>query len=113
MSTAFDEACLRRALALAAQGQGRVEPNPMVGCVIAKDGQVLAESYHQVFGGPHAEIVALQQLPSPDAAQGATFYVSLEPCCHHGKTPPCTEALLRARPARVVVAMRDPFPKVA
>jgi diaminohydroxyphosphoribosylaminopyrimidine deaminase/5-amino-6-(5-phosphoribosylamino)uracil reductase len=85
----------------------------MVGCVIVKAGHVLAEGQHRQFGGPHAEVDALQQLPSPDAARGATIYVSLEPCCHHGKTPPCSDALIAAQPARIVVAMRDPFPKVA
>jgi diaminohydroxyphosphoribosylaminopyrimidine deaminase/5-amino-6-(5-phosphoribosylamino)uracil reductase len=113
MTTPFDIACLQRALTLAAQGRGRVEPNPIVGCVIARDGQVLAEGWHQQFGGPHAEIEALQRLSSIAEARGATIYVTLEPCCHHGKTPPCTGALIAAAPSRVVVAMRDPFPQVA
>jgi diaminohydroxyphosphoribosylaminopyrimidine deaminase/5-amino-6-(5-phosphoribosylamino)uracil reductase len=111
MSLAIDEPLMRRALELAARGQGSVEPNPMVGCVIARDGALIAEGWHRRFGGPHAEADALRQAGA--AAEGATLYVTLEPCCHHGKTPPCTEAILAARPARVVVAMRDPFPQVS
>lgn len=111
MSLAVDEPLMRRALELAARGQGSVEPNPMVGCVVARDGQILAEGWHREFGGPHAEVDALRQ--AGEAARDATLYLTLEPCCHHGKTPPCTEAILAARPARVVVAMRDPFPQVS
>ena len=99
------------ALKLAALGQGRVEPNPMVGCVIARGAELIAQGYHQRFGGPHAEIEALRI--AGDRARGSTVYVTLEPCCHTGKTPPCSEALIAARPARVVIALRDPFPKVA
>lgn len=100
---------MRRALQLAARGQGAVEPNPMVGCVIVRAGRVLAEGYHRRFGGPHAEIEALRRC---DDARGATVYVSLEPCCYAGKTPPCTEALIAAGVARVVAAVRDPNPRV-
>ncbi|MCO6456894.1 MAG: bifunctional diaminohydroxyphosphoribosylaminopyrimidine deaminase/5-amino-6-(5-phosphoribosylamino)uracil reductase RibD [Pirellulaceae bacterium] len=102
---------MRRALELAAQGLGYVEPNPLVGCVIARGGQVLGEGWHQRFGGPHAEVEALRQ--SGPNVRGATAYVTLEPCCHHGKTPPCTDALLQAGIARVVVAQVDPFAQVA
>jgi diaminohydroxyphosphoribosylaminopyrimidine deaminase/5-amino-6-(5-phosphoribosylamino)uracil reductase len=102
---------MHRALELARGGQGLVEPNPLVGCVIVRDGQVVAEGWHSQFGGPHAEIDALRA--AGEAARGATMFVTLEPCCHHGKTPPCTEAILAAGIARVVVAMRDPFPQVA
>jgi len=102
---------MRRALDLAVQGQGAVEPNPMVGCVIAHGAEVIGEGWHQRFGGPHAEIEALK-IAGPRAA-GATLYVTLEPCCHHGKTPPCTEAIQAAGIRRVVAAMADPFPKVA
>lgn len=109
----MDEAWMRRALALAARGQGSVEPNPMVGCTIVRDAQLIGEGYHRRFGGPHAERDALANVTSPGALAGATWYVTLEPCCHTGKTPPCTEAILAARPARVVVAMADPFPHVA
>ena len=102
---------MRRALQLAKRGQGSVEPNPLVGCVIVKDGLLVAEGWHQRFGGPHAEIAALHDLQV--SAASATAYVSLEPCCHHGKTPPCTQALIDARIERVVIAMADPFPQVA
>ncbi len=102
---------MRRALALAARGRGSVEPNPMVGCVIVRGGRVVGEGWHRRFGGPHAEVHALRA--AGPRARGATCYVTLEPCCHHGKTPPCTNALRAAGIRRVVVAMRDPFPQVA
>ena len=101
---------MTRALALAVQGMGTVEPNPMVGCVLVRDGQIVGEGFHEQFGGPHAEINALAE--AGDLAAGATAYVTLEPCCHHGKTPPCTQSLVRAGVARVVVAIQDPFPQV-
>jgi diaminohydroxyphosphoribosylaminopyrimidine deaminase / 5-amino-6-(5-phosphoribosylamino)uracil reductase len=107
----FDKNCMRRALELATHGQGHVEPNPMVGCVIATENRVIAEGYHEHFGEAHAEINALHQ--AGRQAVGATLYVTLEPCCHHGKTGPCSEAIVKAGVKRVVVAMRDPFPKVA
>lgn len=102
---------MRRALALAEQGAGRVEPNPMVGCVIARGAEIIGEGWHARFGGPHAEVVALE-VAGPRAA-GAVMYVTLEPCCHHGKTPPCTDAILAAGVREVVVAQQDPFPRVA
>jgi diaminohydroxyphosphoribosylaminopyrimidine deaminase/5-amino-6-(5-phosphoribosylamino)uracil reductase len=102
---------MQRAFDLARRGQGAVEPNPMVGCVIARGDAVIAAGWHQRFGGPHAEVEALHQ--AGEQARGATMYVSLEPCCHHGKTPPCTLAIIRAGIARVVAAMHDPFPQVA
>ncbi len=101
---------MARALELAGRGQGRVEPNPMVGCVIAREGHLVAEGWHQSFGGPHAEIEALSQAGCQ--AAGSTMYVTLEPCCHYGKTPPCTDAIIRAKIKRVVIAQRDPFPLV-
>ncbi|MES2791785.1 MAG: bifunctional diaminohydroxyphosphoribosylaminopyrimidine deaminase/5-amino-6-(5-phosphoribosylamino)uracil reductase RibD [Planctomycetota bacterium] len=105
-------AVMRRALELAAQGAGSVEPNPMVGAVVVDDDfQLLGEGYHQKFGGPHAEVHALQQ--AGERARGATLYVTLEPCCHYGKTPPCTAAVLAAGIKRVYVAALDPFPAVA
>jgi diaminohydroxyphosphoribosylaminopyrimidine deaminase/5-amino-6-(5-phosphoribosylamino)uracil reductase len=106
-----DRQWMRRSLALAARGRGCVEPNPMVGCVLVKDGVVIAEGYHRKFGGPHAEVDALRQ--AGERARGSTAYVTLEPCCHTGKTGPCTDALLAACVARVIVAMADPFPQVA
>lgn len=99
-----------RALELAARGEGLVEPNPMVGCVIVRQGQRIGEGWHQRFGGPHAEIVALSSVTG--SAADATMYVTLEPCCHRGKTPPCTEAIIEAGIKRVVVAQVDPFPAV-
>jgi diaminohydroxyphosphoribosylaminopyrimidine deaminase/5-amino-6-(5-phosphoribosylamino)uracil reductase len=100
-----------RALRLAARGLGRVEPNPMVGCVIVKNSRIVGEGYHRRFGGAHAEVAALARAGSK--ARGATVYVTLEPCCHHGKTPPCTEALKAAKVGQVFAAMRDPNPLVA
>jgi diaminohydroxyphosphoribosylaminopyrimidine deaminase/5-amino-6-(5-phosphoribosylamino)uracil reductase len=102
---------LTRALALAERGQGCVEPNPMVGCVIAQGPRVVGEGWHRKFGGPHAEIEALRMAGS--AARGATLYVTLEPCCHHGQTPPCTDAVIAAGLRRVVASQTDPFPRVA
>lgn len=106
----LDELYMRRALRLARRGLGFVEPNPMVGCVIVRRGRILGEGWHRRFGGPHAEIEALRRCTSPP--RGATAYVTLEPCCHHGKTPPCTEALIATGVRRVVAAMTDPNPRV-
>src|ERR1700722_15627736 len=94
-----DEGWMRRALALAERGRGAVEPNPLVGAVVVKDGVCVGEGWHERYGGPHAEVVALAAAGA--AARGATLYVTLEPCCHHGKTPPCTDAVLRAGVGRV------------
>jgi len=102
---------LRRALRLAARGRYGVAPNPMVGCVVVGDGGVVGEGFHAEAGGPHAEVAALAA--AGGRARGATVYVSLEPCAHHGRTPPCTEALLAAGVARVVAIHRDPDPRVA
>ena len=112
--TAFDQAAMRRAVELAARGRGAVEPNPQVGAVVATadgGGRIIGEGWHDRFGGPHAEVVALEA--AGERARGATLYVTLEPCCHHGKTPPCTAAILAAGITRVVVAAGDPFPAVA
>jgi diaminohydroxyphosphoribosylaminopyrimidine deaminase/5-amino-6-(5-phosphoribosylamino)uracil reductase len=100
-----DDALMRRALELAERGRYSVSPNPMVGCVLVRDGVVLAEGWHQRAGEPHAEVVALQRCDDP---RGATAYVTLEPCVHQGRTPPCVEALIRAGVGRVVVGVRDP-----
>src|SRR5881409_2593777 len=106
-----DEQFMRRAIRLAMNGRGRVEPNPMVGCVIVKDERVIGEGYHQQFGGPHAEPNALAACT--ESPQGATAYVTLEPCCHtNKKTPPCVPALIAAKVARVVVGCVDPNPDV-
>jgi diaminohydroxyphosphoribosylaminopyrimidine deaminase/5-amino-6-(5-phosphoribosylamino)uracil reductase len=102
---------MSRALELARRGEGFVEPNPMVGCVIAHAGQVVGEGWHRQFGGPHAEAEALAAAGA--RAAGATLYVTLEPCSHFGKTPPCTKAILAAGIQHVVCAMRDPFPAVS
>src|SRR3712207_4319816 len=102
---------MTRALELAARGQGYVEPNPMVGCVIVRDGEVVGEGWHRKYGQSHAEIEALA-VAGPRAA-GATMYVTLEPCCHFGKTPPCSKAVIAAGLRRVVVAQQDPFPEVS
>ncbi|GBD33496.1 Riboflavin biosynthesis protein RibD [bacterium HR33] len=96
-----------RALELARKGWGRVSPNPMVGAVLLKDGRVVGEGYHAEFGGPHGEVAALESCSDP---AGSTCVVTLEPCAHHGKTPPCAEALIRAGVRRVVAALRDPNP---
>jgi diaminohydroxyphosphoribosylaminopyrimidine deaminase / 5-amino-6-(5-phosphoribosylamino)uracil reductase len=109
-ATNEDVQWMRRALAEAARGKGSVEPNPMVGAIVVRDGQLVGAGHHERFGGPHAEINALAM--AGDLARGATLYVTLEPCCHFGKTPPCTDAILAAGIARVVVAISDPFPKV-
>ena len=109
--TDLDGLHMARALELAKRGQGYVEPNPMVGCVIAKAGKIVGEGWHQKFGGPHAEIEALAA--AGEQARSAEAYVSLEPCCHQGKTGPCTAALINAGIARVVIGCRDPNPQVA
>lgn len=100
---------LRRAIALAERGWGRVHPNPLVGAVVVRDGQVVGEGFHGEYGGPHAEVVALAA--AGERAHGATLYVTLEPCTHRGKTPPCTEAVRAAGIERVVYGAEDPHPQ--
>src|SRR5947207_757268 len=102
---------MRRALELAERGRGHVEPNPLVGAVLVRGGQVVGEGWHTKFGAAHAEVEAIRA--AGDRARGATLYVTLEPCCHYGKTPPCTSAVLQAGIGRVVAAIHDPFPQVA
>lgn len=102
---------MRRAIEICRAGQGRVEPNPMVGCVLVQDGHVIGEGFHQEFGGPHAEVNAIRSVTAD--TDGATAYVTLEPCSHHGKTPPCSQALIAAKVKRVVVATLDPNPLVS
>ncbi|MBQ4196057.1 MAG: bifunctional diaminohydroxyphosphoribosylaminopyrimidine deaminase/5-amino-6-(5-phosphoribosylamino)uracil reductase RibD, partial [Thermoguttaceae bacterium] len=123
MSTNVDQIYMRRALKLAANGQGLVEPNPMVGCVIVREdiaankvepdadgneayAHIVGEGWHERFGGPHAEVNALTA--AGELAKGATMYVTLEPCSHFGKTPPCADAIIASGVARVVIAMEDP-----
>lgn len=109
-----DRHCMTRALALAAQAAGYVEPNPMVGCVISDGEHIVAEGWHQRFGEAHAEVNALAACRAAGVAtEGLTLYVTLEPCSHHGKTPPCADAVAAARVGRVVTAMEDPFEAVA
>ena len=113
MLTRFGNAAavMTRALELAARGIGSVEPNPPVGAVLVDDSlNLIAEGWHQRFGGPHAEIEAIAQ--AGNRARGSTMYVTLEPCCHQGKTGPCTEAIVRVGIQTVVVALGDPFPEV-
>jgi diaminohydroxyphosphoribosylaminopyrimidine deaminase / 5-amino-6-(5-phosphoribosylamino)uracil reductase len=105
-SSSIADPFLRRAWMLAQRGVGTTSPNPMVGCVIMRDGRVVGEGWHERPGGPHAEVVALRQAGTE--AVGATAYVTLEPCAHHGRTPPCTDALVQAGVTQVVVGMPDP-----
>jgi diaminohydroxyphosphoribosylaminopyrimidine deaminase/5-amino-6-(5-phosphoribosylamino)uracil reductase len=110
--TAADVDHLQRSIELAEFGLGRVHPNPMVGAVVVGDEEVLGEGWHEQHGGPHAEVNAIAACGDADLA-GTTLYVSMEPCCHHGKTPPCTDAILEAGIGRVVVASDDPSTKAA
>ena len=109
--TRGDEYYMAMALRLAERGRYSTQPNPRVGCVIVRDGEIVGQGFHQRAGEAHAEINALAQ--AGNLADGADVYVSLEPCSHHGRTPPCAEALIRAKVARVVVAMMDPNPLVS
>jgi diaminohydroxyphosphoribosylaminopyrimidine deaminase/5-amino-6-(5-phosphoribosylamino)uracil reductase len=111
-ATDTDREHLARAIDLAERGRGRVSPNPLVGAVIVRGGEVVGEGWHDVLGGPHAERAAIAAAGDADL-QGATIYVSLEPCCHEGRTPPCTDAILEAGLGRVVVASDDPTDKAS
>jgi len=106
-----DERWMRRALLLAAEGIGETNPNPVVGCVVARQGRVLGEGFHRRAGAPHAEVEALGRAGA--SAKGATLYVTLEPCAHHGRTPPCAPLVRDSGVRRVVAALRDPDPRVA
>jgi diaminohydroxyphosphoribosylaminopyrimidine deaminase / 5-amino-6-(5-phosphoribosylamino)uracil reductase len=112
ISTETDRVHLARAVELASNGVGAVRPNPVVGAVVAREGEILGEGWHEQFGGAHAEVNAIEACGMADLS-GATLYVSLEPCCHEGKTPPCTEAILQAGIRRVVVASDDPTEKAS
>ena len=105
-ASVISEPFLRRAFALAERGRGSVSPNPVVGCVVVRDGVAVGEGHHERAGSPHAEVNAL--IAAGDSARGATVYVTLEPCTHHGRTPPCTSALIKAGVSKVVIGMRDP-----
>ncbi|MBN2439243.1 MAG: bifunctional diaminohydroxyphosphoribosylaminopyrimidine deaminase/5-amino-6-(5-phosphoribosylamino)uracil reductase RibD [Deltaproteobacteria bacterium] len=107
----LDERFMRRALALARKGEGSVSPNPLVGAVIVQNGRIIAEGFHRRYGENHAEIDAIRN--ATETIAGATFYVTLEPCSHHGRTPPCVAALIANRPGRVVVGTIDPNPLVS
>jgi diaminohydroxyphosphoribosylaminopyrimidine deaminase / 5-amino-6-(5-phosphoribosylamino)uracil reductase len=111
-TTDTDRLHLARAIELAGRGKGKVSPNPLAGAVVVKDGEVVGEGWHAVLGGPHAEVEAIAAAGDVDL-HGATMYVSLEPCCHHGRTPPCTEAIVEAGLGRVVVGSDDPTEKAA
>ncbi|MFN8416622.1 MAG: bifunctional diaminohydroxyphosphoribosylaminopyrimidine deaminase/5-amino-6-(5-phosphoribosylamino)uracil reductase RibD [Cytophagaceae bacterium] len=108
-----DERYMRRALELAQLGIGSVSPNPLVGCVIVKDDIIISEGYHKKFGQPHAEVEAIKAVSDPSLLEGATLYVNLEPCSHHGKTPPCADLIVQYPFKRVVFANIDPNPLVA
>lgn len=107
------EQYMRRAIELAKRGIGKVNPNPLVGAVLVKEGQIIGEGYHMQYGGLHAERNAFQSLKDKEAARGAELYVTLEPCCHHGKQPPCTEAIIEHGVSSVYVGSNDPNPLVA
>src|SRR6059058_3357117 len=106
-----DRAYMRRALELARRGWGQTAPNPMVGAVVVRDGRIVGEGFHARFGEEHAEVGALRA--AGERARGATLYVTLEPCAHHGKTPPCADAVIAAGIARVVMAATDPNTEAA
>ena len=109
--TDTDRGYMLRAMKLAERGRGKVNPNPLVGAVIVKDGRVIGEGWHECYGGLHAERNAFRNCA--ESAAGATLYVTLEPCCHYGKTPPCTDIIIERGIGRVVVGLPDPNPLVA
>lgn len=102
-----------RCFDLARRGGRACAPNPQVGCVIVKNGEIIGEGYHSQYGSPHAEIEAIRSCLTPNDLEGSDIFVSLEPCSHHGKTPPCADALIQLKPQRVIIAIKDPNPKVA
>jgi diaminohydroxyphosphoribosylaminopyrimidine deaminase/5-amino-6-(5-phosphoribosylamino)uracil reductase len=107
------EKFMQRCLNIALMGEGSVAPNPMVGCVIVHENKIIGEGFHREFGGPHAEVYAVDAVRNKELLAGSTLYVSLEPCAHSGKTPPCTELIITNRIPRVVIGMSDPFHLVA
>ena len=106
----IDQDYMRQALLLASKGLGKTSPNPMVGAIIVNDGKIIGRGYHHKFGGKHAEVNAIES--AEESLDGATLYVTLEPCCHHGKTPPCTDAVIQNKLGRVVIGTLDPNPRV-
>ena len=111
MTSDKDMRFMKRVLDLACKGLGKVSPNPMVGAVIVRDDRIIGEGFHRKFGGPHAEINAIEN--AVESPRGAEFYVTLEPCSHHGKTPPCVERIIELDPSRVIIGTRDPNPLVS
>lgn len=107
----MDKKYMERALELAALGEGKVNPNPMVGAIVVKDGKIVGEGYHKKYGGPHAEVFALEE--AGEKAEGATIYVTLEPCSHYGKTPPCAKKIIDMGIKRCIIASLDPNPLVS
>jgi diaminohydroxyphosphoribosylaminopyrimidine deaminase/5-amino-6-(5-phosphoribosylamino)uracil reductase len=108
-----DEKYMLKCLTLAKQGLGNVSPNPLVGCVIVHDNQIIGSGFHEMFGGPHAEVNAIRSVENQNLLRESTVYVNLEPCAHHGKTPPCASLLIEKKVKRVVMGMTDPFPEVS
>src|SRR5687767_7728344 len=109
------EKLMKRCLYLASLGLGKVAPNPMVGAVIVYEDKVIGEGFHEIFGGPHAELNAIDNAKgkgNKELIDRSTLYVCLEPCSHYGKTPPCTELIIRHKIPKVVIGCRDPFPEV-
>lgn len=109
----IDEKYMRRALQLARQGEGNVSPNPMVGAVVVCEGEIIGEGYHRKWGGPHAEVNAINSVVDKSKLSKSTIYVTLEPCSHYGKTPPCSKLIIDSNIPRVVVGSDDPFEKVS
>ncbi len=107
-----DKSAMKRAIELALRGTGKVSPNPRVGCVILENGQIIAEGWHEEFGGPHAEVMAIENA-ARDSFEGCTLVVNLEPCSHFGKTPPCADLIIEKRFSKVIVGMIDPNPDVS
>lgn len=109
----IEERFMRRALELAKKGQGSVAPNPMVGCVIVHEGKIIGEGYHQIYGGTHAEVNAINTVVEKQLLTQSDIYVTLEPCSHFGKTPPCADLLIEKKVKRVIICNQDPFPEVS
>lgn len=108
----YDEQYMHRALELAIKGKGEVEPNPLVGCVIVRDGNIIGEGWHKQYGKPHAEQIAVDSVADKSQLAGSTVYVTLEPCAHYGKTPPCCDLLISHKVGAVVICNVDPNPLV-